>query len=265
MTGNDSSSTGADLARIALRQAKEAARRRGTTPAKPKRTFGRAHGNGRDVLRLGAVMTRMTIDNGWQSEAEGGSLVDRWASIVGEERAVHWRAVTYTAATRTLELACDSDAWATMLGLAQQKLIADVNLATSPGTLAAIRVRRAKPKDEPGARPARSTSPDRNTIPAAPGQPAPWTNEYATTRDALRQAKVARDAAAGSRPGRIAVTLRIQERQDAPPSTTRLTDDPERTVSAIRAADTHRKALLTARAQRAGLPAPLQPSGNTTS
>ncbi|MFZ3475236.1 DciA family protein [Streptomyces sp. 4.24] len=261
----DGSSTGADLARIALRQAKEAARRRGTTAAKPKRTFGRAHGTGRDVLRLGAVMNRMTIDNGWQSEAEGGSLVDRWPSIVGEERAVHWRAVTYTAATRTLDVACDSDAWATMLGLAQQKLIADVNSATAPGTLVAIRVRRAKPKDELGARPTRSTPSEQHEASAVTHRPSPWTNEYATTRDALRQAKAARDAAAGSGRQHIGPTLRIQERQETSPGTTWSNDDADRATATARSADIHRRALLAARSQRAGRPAPLLPSGNPTS
>ncbi|MFJ1837976.1 hypothetical protein ACIOJ9_29405 [Streptomyces sp. NPDC088175] len=74
-TPDQTLNSGADLARIALRQAKEAARARGNAPKKKiKRTsFRHARGDGRDPVALLGVVKQLVVDRGW----EGGADVRR--------------------------------------------------------------------------------------------------------------------------------------------------------------------------------------------
>lgn len=81
---------GVDLARVALRQAKAAARARGNAPKRIKRqSYRHTRGNGRDPRPLMGVMKQLVIDRGWERAADGGSLVARWPEILGS-RAQHW-------------------------------------------------------------------------------------------------------------------------------------------------------------------------------
>ncbi|MFJ8752098.1 DciA family protein [Streptomyces sp. NPDC102441] len=190
----------ADLARIALRQAKENARRT-NAPAprtKPRTSGRRLRSDGRDPLLLGGVIRQVVVDNGWQSKAVGRAVVDRWAAIVSEECALHWTAAAYDAGTGILTVVCDSNSWATMLELASPTLIHEVNLALGKGKgaepkdspLAAIDIRRRT--CSPAAQgPAVLKAEPHTACQTPPGAPLP--NEYLRTREQLREAKAMRD------------------------------------------------------------------------
>ncbi|MDX3165969.1 DciA family protein [Streptomyces scabiei] len=248
MTTDIPPASGADLARIALRQAKEAARRQGAQQApKPKRTVRHRRYDGRDPLALGSIWKQWLVDNGWEEAADGGSLLNQWPSIIGEERAAHWHAVAYDETTKTLTVVCESDSWARMLSLVSRQLCDDVNRAVKPGTLAAIKVRKGVHRPAPGSRQAvaepASPPPTRSQPPGT--QP---TSEYSRIRDRLREEKVQRDAAESE--SYIPLTrMRIQEDPDEHVEAQYL----QQSIAedAARKADSHTRALRYARQQRA--------------
>ncbi|MEU2453834.1 DUF721 domain-containing protein [Streptomyces sp. NPDC012765] len=199
-------SSGADLARIALRQAKEAARRRGAQAAKPKATIRRvSRSDGRDLKSLSGVLDQLVVDRGWEKSARAGDLLHRWPEIVGAERAHHWRAAGYDQATQTLTVVCDSPSWAASLTMLSQQVIAEVNRAVAakqthtatqaPQTLAAIKVRRGG-----GQRTALGSAAPADPAPRSRPDPTPRSAavlpaEYLERRALLREAKLARDVA----------------------------------------------------------------------
>ncbi|GAA1110819.1 DciA family protein [Streptomyces javensis] len=265
MTTEQVPGSGADLARIALRQAKEAARRAGLKPKKERKAGRRkTRGDGRDPVALGSVMQQLTVDQGWQRDVDGGNLVNRWATLVGADRAAHWRAIAYDERTRTLTVACDSDAWAATLRLSHRQVVADVNRAlggnSSPRSadpLARIEVRK-------GAAPALTSptpamAPPVPTRAAPPGAAPPTSGEYVEIRERLRAERARRDAEQ-SVPSR-ATPAWFREPQTAFREAQYVQEAEQERV--LRAADTHSKALQRARAERAGrsTPAPQRTRG----
>lgn len=186
--------TGADLARIALRQAKEAARARGNAPRKIKRnSFRHARGDGRDPVPLLGVVKQLVVDRGWEGGTDGGDLVARWKGILGP-RADHWQAKKYDEETGTLTVLCSSDGWATSLRLAARKLVGEVNEALGKPTLKQIVVHKSAGAGDrrdsvPDIAPAASASPepaDRLRLPNA--QPG---TDYRAAREGLREERIA--------------------------------------------------------------------------
>ncbi|MER5302186.1 DUF721 domain-containing protein [Streptomyces lasiicapitis] len=239
--------SGADLARVALRQAKAAARRAGTQAPKPKRAVRRRRGERRDPARLTGVVEQLLVEHGWQAEADGGGILHRWSAIVGAERAAHWRAVAYDEPARALTVVCDSDSWAVMLRLATPQLIDELNQATRPGTVARISSRKG------GRAPTTRPSPPEPGAQAAltPTRPRPTgampSAEYTEIRRRLRQEKAEHDASRPDRPA--ALTARLQEAPGIHIEA-RYLDEAERERAAA-AADPHAHALARARAERA--------------
>ncbi|WP_333745530.1 DciA family protein [Streptomyces sp. IBSBF 2950] len=248
MTTENPPASGADLARIALRQAKEAARRQGKQQApKPKRTVRHRRYDGRDPLSLGSIWQQWLVDNGWEEAADGGTLLDQWPAIIGEDRAAHWHAVAYDDTTKTLTVMCESDSWARMLSLVSRQLCDDVNRAVKPGTLTAIKVRKGlhRPASTPGRSAAEPTpSPPTRSVPPS----APPTSEYARIRDRLREEKVQRDADLGA-PYVPLTRMRIQEDPDDHVEAQYLQQGLE--DQRARKADSHARALRYARQQKA--------------
>ena len=87
--------TGVDLARVALRAAKEQARARGAA-AQQKRDVRRGSGprsgagrDGRDPLPLGAAVRGLITERGWEVPAAVGGVMGRWPQLVGPEVAQH--------------------------------------------------------------------------------------------------------------------------------------------------------------------------------
>lgn len=158
---------GVDLARVALRAAKEQARARGAA-AQQKKQAGRGGGlrsgarsDGRDPLPLGSAINRLITERGWETPAAVGGVMGRWPQIVGDDLAKHCVPQRYDEdpAARVLTVSCDSTAWATQLRLLTPQLVARLNADLGQGTVRMIKVvgpggpeRRFGPLRAPGSR-----------------------------------------------------------------------------------------------------------------
>ncbi|SDD71479.1 DUF721 domain-containing protein [Streptomyces prasinopilosus] len=137
--------SGVDLARVALRAAKEAARARGDV-AQQKRQARRgglrsgARGDRRDPMALGAAINRLLTERGWEAPAAVGGVMGRWPEIVGEDVAKHCEPERYDEDERVLVVRCDSTAWATNLRLLAPTLVARLNEDLGHGTVRLIKV-----------------------------------------------------------------------------------------------------------------------------
>src|SRR5690349_24309021 len=115
--------SGVDLARVALRAAKEQARARGAAAQQKKQARrggglrSGARADGRDPMSLGAAINRLITERGWETPAAVGGVMGRWPQIVGEDLARHCVPQTYDEDERVLTVLCDSTAWATQLRL----------------------------------------------------------------------------------------------------------------------------------------------------
>lgn len=139
--------TGVDLARVALRAAKEQARARGAA-AQQKKQVRRGGGlrsgarrDGRDPMSLGAAVNRLITERGWEAPAAVGGVMGRWPQLVGPEVALHCEPQRYDEEQRTLTVRCDSTAWATQLRLLAPRLVARLNEDLGQGTVKLIKVR----------------------------------------------------------------------------------------------------------------------------
>ncbi|UNZ21865.1 DUF721 domain-containing protein [Streptomyces sp. 891-h] len=139
--------SGVDLARVALRAARAQARARGDE-AQQRRQARRGGGlrsgarrDGRDPLPLGAAVSRLIAERGWETPAAVGGVMGRWPQLVGPEVAQHCEPQRYDEEERTLLVRCDSTAWATQLRLLAPRLVARLNEDLGQGTVRMIKVR----------------------------------------------------------------------------------------------------------------------------
>jgi predicted nucleic acid-binding Zn ribbon protein len=137
--------SGVDLARVALRAAKEQARARGDAVQQKKQARrgglrSGAHADGRDPMALGAAINRLITERGWEAPAAVGGVMGRWPQIVGEDLAKHCEPEKYDEDERVLVVRCDSTAWATNLRLLAPQLIARLNEDLGHGTVTLIKV-----------------------------------------------------------------------------------------------------------------------------
>ncbi|GAA2676849.1 DUF721 domain-containing protein [Streptomyces aculeolatus] len=138
--------SGVDLARVALRAARTEARARGAA-AQQRRQARRGGGlrsgaraDGRDPLPLGAAVSRLITERGWEAPAAVGGVMGRWPQLVGPEVAQHCAPERYDEQERVLVVACDSTAWATQLRLLAPQLVARLNEELGHGTVKLIKV-----------------------------------------------------------------------------------------------------------------------------
>ncbi|MCA1218929.1 DUF721 domain-containing protein [Streptomyces sp. 8L] len=140
--------SGVDLARVALRAAREQAKARGDA-VRERRQARRGGGlrsgaraDGRDPLPLGAAINRLITERGWEAPAAVGGVMGRWPQIVGEELAKHCVPDRFDEADdqRVLTVLCDSTAWATQLRLLAPRLLARLNEDLGHGTVRLIKV-----------------------------------------------------------------------------------------------------------------------------
>lgn len=150
--------TGVDLARVALRAAKEQARARGAA-AQQKRDVRRGSGprsgagrDGRDPLPLGAAVRGLITERGWEVPAAVGGVMGRWPQLVGPEVAQHCEPARYDEQERVLTVQCDSTAWATQLRLLAPRLVARLNEDLGQGTVALLKVLGPQPPGTRGGR-----------------------------------------------------------------------------------------------------------------
>ncbi|MFK0117376.1 DUF721 domain-containing protein [Streptomyces sp. NPDC090994] len=137
--------SGVDLARVALRAAKEAARARGEAAQQKKqaRRVGLRSGaraDGRDPMALGSAINRLITERGWETPAAVGGVMGRWPQIVGEDVAKHCVPERYDEDERVLVVRCDSTAWATNLRLLAPTLVARLNEDLGHGSVRVIKV-----------------------------------------------------------------------------------------------------------------------------
>jgi predicted nucleic acid-binding Zn ribbon protein len=137
--------SGVDLARVALRAAKEQAKARGAL-SQQRRQVRRgglrsgARPGGRDPLPLGAAVERLSAERGWEMPLAVGGVMGRWPELVGVEIAQHCVPQGYDEESRVLTVRCDSTAWATQLRLLASRLLARVNADVGAGSVRSIRV-----------------------------------------------------------------------------------------------------------------------------
>ncbi|MET9519634.1 DciA family protein [Streptomyces sp. NPDC002994] len=139
-------SVGVDLARVALRAAKEQARARGAA-AQQKKQVRRGGGvrsgsgvDGRDPLALGAALDRLKTERGWEMPMAVGGVMGRWPEIVGGDLANHCVPQRYDEDERVLTVQCDSTAWATQLRLMQRELLTRLNADLGRDTVRVIKI-----------------------------------------------------------------------------------------------------------------------------
>lgn len=135
-----------DLARVALRAAKEQARARGAA-VQQKKQAGRGGGlrsgsgaDGRDPLALGAALDRLKTERGWEMPMAVGGVMGRWPEIVGGDLAKHCVPQRYDEDERVLTVQCDSTAWATQLRLMQRELLTRLNADLGRDTVRMIKI-----------------------------------------------------------------------------------------------------------------------------
>ncbi|MGP3998510.1 DUF721 domain-containing protein [Streptomyces sp. 8N706] len=137
--------SGVDLARVALRAAKEQARARGAAAQQKKQARrgglrSGARADGRDPLPLGAAINRLITERGWETPAAVGGVMGRWPQMVGPEVAQHCEPQRYDEDARVLTVQCDSSVWATQLRLLAPQLVARLNADLGQGTVKLIKV-----------------------------------------------------------------------------------------------------------------------------
>lgn len=138
--------SGVDLARVALRAAKDAARARGDAAQQKKQARrggglrSGARADGRDPMALGSAINRLITERGWEAPAAVGGVMGRWPQIVGEDVAKHCEPERYDEDECVLTVRCDSTAWATNLRLLAPTLVARLNEDLGHGRVKLIKV-----------------------------------------------------------------------------------------------------------------------------
>jgi predicted nucleic acid-binding Zn ribbon protein len=143
-----------DAAQAMLNRMREAAAARGDIRVRPgsrRRAAGaegRAAGrnrsaqpryeSGRDPQGLGTVFNRLVRDRGWNSPVAVGSVISRWDELVGPDIAAHCRPESFE--DTTVQVRCDSTAWATQLRLLSAALLARFDEALGQGVVTKIQV-----------------------------------------------------------------------------------------------------------------------------
>ncbi|GAA2639622.1 DciA family protein [Streptomyces spororaveus] len=137
--------SGVDLARVALHQAREAAKKRGNSQTRtPRRLRQRAvQRDGREPAGFGTVLHGLLGDRAWELPATGATVVNRWpdiAACIAPQLPDHVQAVAFDPETGQLDLRPDSPAYATQLRLISARIVAAANHAAGTQTVRAIRV-----------------------------------------------------------------------------------------------------------------------------
>ena len=159
---------GSDIAREALRSAREAAaarpavpkgkQPRGTPRARRRRWSGPGPDD-RDPQPLGRLVSRMAMDRGWSNRLTDAAVIGRWPQLVGPEIADHCTPVSLT--DGELLLQAESTAWATQLRMLQRQILA--RLADAVGRDVVRRLKVVGPSGRPswrrGPRPVRGRGP----------------------------------------------------------------------------------------------------------
>lgn len=135
-----------DAASSALARARAQAAKKGIRPGmKPRPRRRRPHpgaptkgAGGRDPMTIGDQVERLVGDRGWQVDVAAGSVMGRWAEIVGPQVAEHCEPVTFE--DGVLSVRTDSTAWATQIRLLSSSLLGRIGDAVGPDVVHELRV-----------------------------------------------------------------------------------------------------------------------------
>ena len=134
-----------DAAAAALARARGAARAKGLRPGlrptrrrRPGDGLVPRTGDDRDPLLIGDQMDRLVADRGWRVDVAVGSVMGRWAEIVGPGVAAHSTPVSFECGVLTVR--ADSTAWAHQLRLLSSSLLARVAAEIGPDAVAELKV-----------------------------------------------------------------------------------------------------------------------------
>jgi hypothetical protein len=130
---------GADLARLALANARKAAGTAPTNgPTRPKKRAVR-RGTGRDPVRLADALTALGADIPLEAGVAGGNLIDQWPTLCPQYAGLV-QPVAYDETTGRLDLRPGSPAYATQLRLLGRQLAKQINDKMSRTVIRTIRV-----------------------------------------------------------------------------------------------------------------------------
>lgn len=149
---SDGHSSGYELARRALEEARAAARAAGKSVGQgrsspmpsARRTAGRRRtwsGSGpdsRDPQPLGRLTGRLAKERGWESQIGQGTVLGMWNQIVGPDIAAHAQPTTLT--DNVLHIQAESTAWATQLRYMQSTILAKIAKAVGDGMVTSLRI-----------------------------------------------------------------------------------------------------------------------------
>ncbi|MBV7249238.1 DciA family protein [Streptomyces sp. MW-W600-10] len=145
-TGSSDASglSGVDLARVALQQARLAARNNGGEARAPRRRRATTvKRDGREPSGFAAVLQGLMADRAWELPATGGTVLERWpdiAAAVAPQLPDHVQAVAFHSETGQLDLRPDSPAYATQLRLISARIIAAANETVHTDAVRTVRV-----------------------------------------------------------------------------------------------------------------------------
>lgn len=136
-----------DAPRLLLNRLRDASAARGDfrAPAARRRRSGSGAGrpkllesySGRDPQGVGAVFGRLLSERGWNSPVAVGSVMARWAELVGPEIATHCTPESFH--ETTVFVRCDSTAWATQLRLISPDLLRRFEHELGAGVVTAMK------------------------------------------------------------------------------------------------------------------------------
>lgn len=140
-----------DLAAKILADVRKATRSVGTArhrrvdvaPDHPQ--FSGSHPDDRDPALLAVSLEMLMTDNGWHSKSKVGTVLGRWASIVGSDLASHVEPVSFDETTGTLYLRAESTAWATQVRMLTPMLLTALDDAIGSGIVRELDVRGPAP------------------------------------------------------------------------------------------------------------------------
>lgn len=101
-------------------------------------SVGAAYDDGRDPQGIGTVFGRMVRDRGWTSPVAVGSVMSRWAELVGPQISAHCSPESFD--DTTVVVRCDSTAWATQVRLLSHSLLKTFDEKLGPGVVTVIQV-----------------------------------------------------------------------------------------------------------------------------
>lgn len=111
----------------------------GPAGALGRRRGGSARPDARDPQPVGAEIERLVTSRGWEGEVQVGSVIGRWATIVGPAVAQHVTPTGFTGTALTVQ--ADSTAWATQMQLLSSSVLARIEAEVGPDVVTEIVVR----------------------------------------------------------------------------------------------------------------------------